>query len=82
MPQLFLAADAAAVAVAVAAQRTYVGGIRRRLLLLVAAAVTGIVTWRVGSGRIDILGPCRLPLRRRPRSVRRFRLGRRGGSSA
>ncbi|MFF2392272.1 DUF4231 domain-containing protein [Nocardia sp. NPDC058114] len=52
MPQLFLAADTASVA----AQHAYVGGIRRRLLLLVAAAVTGIVTWRVGSGRIDILG--------------------------
>lgn len=52
MPQLFQAADAASLE----GQRSYVGGIRRRLLYLVIAAVSGVVTWRVGSGHLDVLG--------------------------
>ncbi|MGK8508191.1 DUF4231 domain-containing protein [Nocardia asiatica] len=52
MPQLFQAADVASLD----GQRSYVGGIRQRLVLLVIAAATGIVTWRVGSGRVDLLG--------------------------
>ncbi|MFI9636661.1 DUF4231 domain-containing protein [Nocardia sp. NPDC051929] len=52
MPQLFQAADAASLD----GQRSYVGGIRRRLLFLIVAAISGIVTWRVGGGRLDVLG--------------------------
>lgn len=52
MPQLFQAADSASLD----GQRSYVGGIRRRLLCLIVAAVSGIVAWRVGDGRIDVLG--------------------------
>jgi len=50
MPQLFQAADQASLE----AQRAYVGGTRNRLLLLGAAALLGIFTWRVGVARIDI----------------------------
>lgn len=52
MPQLFQAADAASLD----GQRSYVGGIRRRLVFLIVAAISGIVTWRVGGGRLDVLG--------------------------
>lgn len=52
MPQLFQAADAASLQ----GQRSYVGGIRWRLTLLVIAAMTGIVTLRVGKGGVDVLG--------------------------
>jgi SMODS and SLOG-associating 2TM effector domain 3/SMODS and SLOG-associating 2TM effector domain 1 len=52
MPHLFQAADKASLQ----AQRSYIGGTRTRLLVLGAAAVIGICSWRVGSGRIDVLG--------------------------
>ncbi|MFD6388784.1 DUF4231 domain-containing protein [Nocardia sp. NPDC060259] len=52
MPQLFQASDAASRE----GQRAYVGGVRRRLLFLVVAAAAGIVTWRVGNGRLDVMG--------------------------
>ncbi|MGS2811514.1 DUF4231 domain-containing protein [Nocardia sp. MW-W600-9] len=52
LPQLFEAADRASLD----GQRSYVGGIRRRLLCLIVAAVSGVVAWRVGAGRIDVLG--------------------------
>ncbi|WP_280195685.1 DUF4231 domain-containing protein [Nocardia farcinica] len=52
MPQLFQAADAASLD----GQRSYVGGVRRRLLYLVVAAMSGIVAWRLGRGHIDVLG--------------------------
>lgn len=51
MPQLFQAADQASLA----AQRSYVRGTQLRLGLLVTAAATGVVSWRVGSGQIDVL---------------------------
>ncbi|MCJ0905985.1 DUF4231 domain-containing protein [Rhodococcus sp. ARC_M6] len=50
MPQLFQAADQASLE----AQKAYVGGTRNRLLLLGAAALLGIFTWRVGVARIDV----------------------------
>lgn len=52
MPQLFQAADQASLE----AQASYVGGTRKRLLLLATAAVLGVWSWRVGSGRIDVWG--------------------------
>ncbi|MFF0492533.1 DUF4231 domain-containing protein [Nocardia sp. NPDC004068] len=52
MPQLFQAADLASLE----GQRSYVGGIRRRLLCLVVAALSGIVAWRLGRGHVDLLG--------------------------
>lgn len=52
MPQLFQAADQASLQ----AQRSYIGGTRRRLLVLGGAAVLGVCSWRVGAGRVDVLG--------------------------
>lgn len=52
MPQLFQAADRASID----AQRAHVEGIRRRLLILSFAAIVGVFSWRVGSGRIDLWG--------------------------
>lgn len=51
MPQLFQAADAASLE----GQRLYVALTRWRLLLLSAAAVAGVASWRVGTGEIDVL---------------------------
>jgi hypothetical protein len=52
MPQLFQAADQASLE----AQASYVGGTRKRLLILAGAAVAGVCSWRVGSGRVDVWG--------------------------
>lgn len=52
MPQLFQAADQASLE----AQNSYIGGTRKRLLILAAAGVAGVFSWRVGSGRVDIWG--------------------------
>lgn len=51
MPQLFQAADAASLD----AQGLYVGLTRWRLILLGAAAIAGVASWRVGAGEVDLL---------------------------
>src|SRR5262245_54819209 len=50
LPGLFEAADAASLQ----GQREYVRSVRIRLVLAVAAALTGVVTWTVGTHRIDL----------------------------
>ncbi|AFR46713.1 DUF4231 domain-containing protein [Gordonia sp. KTR9] len=52
MPHLFQAADQASLE----AQKSYVGGTRKRLLLLSAAAVAGLSSWRVGTSGVDVWG--------------------------
>lgn len=52
MPQLFQAANQASLE----AQKSYINGTRTRLLVLGAAALLGVLTWRVGEGRIDVIG--------------------------
>ena len=52
MPYLFQAADKTSLQ----AQRSYIGGTRTRLLVLGAAAVIGIFSWRVGKGHVDVFG--------------------------
>lgn len=52
LPQLFQAADRASQD----AQRSYLRGTRNRLWLLVGAAATGVATWRIGSGNVDVFG--------------------------
>jgi hypothetical protein len=52
MPQLFQAADTASLE----AQASYIGGTRTRLVVLGAAAILGIFTWRVGVGHINVFG--------------------------
>lgn len=54
MPQLFQSADAASVA----AQKSYVGRTRWRLLALCAIAVLGVTSWRLGPGEVDALALC------------------------
>jgi hypothetical protein len=51
MPQLFQAAGAASLE----GQRLHVALTRWRLLLLSAAAVAGVASWRVGPGEVDVL---------------------------
>jgi hypothetical protein len=50
LPGLYEAADTASRS----GQRQYVRTVRLRLLLTIAAAVTGVVTWRVGVADIDL----------------------------
>jgi hypothetical protein len=52
MPQLFRAADAASID----GQRAYLGWTRARLAAVVAGALCGVTSWRVGEGHIDLLG--------------------------
>lgn len=52
MPQLFRAADRASLN----AQRGFVNGTRLRLVLVILAAASGLVSWRVGSGEVDVFG--------------------------
>ncbi|WP_433167167.1 DUF4231 domain-containing protein [Kribbella sp. CA-247076] len=52
MPQLFRAADTASLA----GQKEYLRLTRARLLLVVGAALCGVISWRVGAGDIDVLG--------------------------
>lgn len=52
MPQLFQAADEASLQ----GQRSYINSTRTRLLVIGAAAVIGIGSWRIGSGQIDVFG--------------------------
>ncbi|HEV2779536.1 MAG TPA: DUF4231 domain-containing protein [Actinophytocola sp.] len=50
LPGLFEAADAASLE----GQRRYVTAVRFRLILVIVAAITGVVTWKVGSRGIDL----------------------------
>jgi hypothetical protein len=52
MPQLFRAADLASLD----GQRTYLWWTRARLAAVVAGALCGVTSWRVGEGHIDLLG--------------------------
>lgn len=51
MPQLFQAADRASLD----AQSAYVNGTRLRLACLVLAAASGLTSWRIGAGKVDVL---------------------------
>jgi len=51
MPQLFQAADSASIT----GQKQYLHGTRARLVLVSAAALSGIASWRVGRGEVDVL---------------------------
>lgn len=50
LPGLFEAADAASLA----GQRQYVKAVRFRLILAIVAAVTGVISWKVGARGIDL----------------------------